>query len=90
MTTKNNLKSIIEKFFEESLVSSEYMTKLIKTITTFALEVQNIVNAVTIINDRLNQHEQLLLNLVNLQKEKKDVVDYSLKPTQKTKPSKPN
>jgi len=89
MNSKSGLRVIIEDFFEDSLASSSLTKKMLQSISLIANETKKIADALITINDRLNQHEQVILKLVNMQVEKKDKqADYTLKP--KEGPSKPN
>jgi hypothetical protein len=90
MSEKSAFKSMMEGFIEKSIVSSPHFRKLLDSMTILALESKKVAEAILVFNNRLNEHEQLILKLVELQRAKpKDSLDIDLLKT-KEKPSKPN
>jgi hypothetical protein len=85
MSAKDGLKLMIDKFIEDALHSSNYMKLLTKNLTLIATETKKLAEFVLLVNDRLNQHEQLLLKLTSQQKEPVSYLDKTDK-----KSSKPN
>jgi hypothetical protein len=90
MSEKSAFKSMMEGFIEKSIASSPHFRKLVDSMTILALESKKVAEAILVLNNRLNEHEQLILKLVELQRAKpKDSLDIDLLKT-KEKPSKPN
>ena len=89
MNTKSAFKTLIEKAFDDSLKSSQYLSKVIDNIIITANEAKKLANLVLKMNDRINQHERMILTLLDIVNEKdKDKVGYSL--GSKNEPTKPN
>lgn len=81
---------MMEGFIEKSIASSPHFRKLVDSMTILALESKKVAEAILVLNNRINEHEQLILKLVELQRAKpKDSLDIDLLKT-KEKPSKPN
>lgn len=81
---------MMEGFIEKSIASSPHFRKLVDSMTILALESKKVAEAILVLNNRLNDHEQLILKLVELQRNKpKDSLDIDLLKN-KEKPSKPN
>lgn len=89
MSSKSGLKMMAEKVFEEALKSSGYFKKLVHNMSVIAGETKNVVEMILHVNDRLNYHEQIILKLIDAQKEKQDMLDFATK-NNKEEPSKPN
>jgi hypothetical protein len=90
MSEKSAFKSMMEGFIEKSIASSPHFRKLVDSMTILALESKKVAEAILVLNNRLNDHEQLILKLVELQRNKpKDSLDIDLLKN-KEKPSKPN
>jgi|688.fasta_scaffold737060_3 hypothetical protein len=90
MNPKSYFKFTIEKLLEDSLISSEYMKKIFNNITIIAVETKKMAETVMKMNDRLNQHEEIILQLanqINQTKEKNDSLSYV---KSNREPSKPN
>ena len=91
MTSKNSFKTLLEKVFDESLESSKFMNKIINNVTLMATETKKIAELLMRMNDRINQHEKIILMLLDAQNEKdkkEKIVDYVMKPKEGS--SKPN
>jgi nucleoside-triphosphatase THEP1 len=94
--TSSSLKSFVSKMFEESLRASEFMSKIIDNVGEMAVEIKKVADLLLKTNERLNQHERVILTLLNLhnererkEKEKEKNVDYTnVKSAEK--PPKPN
>lgn len=92
--TSSSLKSFVGKMFEESLQASEFMSKIIDNVGKMAVETKKMADLLLKVNERLNQHERVILTLLDLhnereRKEKEKNVDYtSVKSAEK--PPKPN
>lgn len=90
MSEKSAFKSMMEGFIEKSIASSPHFRKLVDSMTILALESKKVAETILVLNNRLNDHEQLILKLVELQRNKpKDSLDIDLLKN-KEKPSKPN
>lgn len=90
----SGVKSFIEKLFDDSLIASKHLKKIIENITCIATETKKITETLLRLNERVNQHEKTLLVLMSIveqqyKNQNKDVVDYTIKP-QKKEPKKPN
>jgi|APGre2960657404_1045060.scaffolds.fasta_scaffold323677_2 hypothetical protein len=68
--TSNSFKSFLGKVFEDSLSSSEFMKKIIDNVTTVAAETKKIADLMLKMNERLNQHERVILTLLDLHNER--------------------
>lgn len=89
MTTKNTLKTVVENFIEQSIVSSSYIKKIIANITIMALESKKITETILLLNKRLDDHETIILKLLESNKaSQKDSLVEIL--NSKEKNSKPN
>jgi len=90
MSEKSAFKSMMEGFIEKSIASSPHFRKLVDSMTILALESKKIAEAILVLNNRINEHEQLILKLIESQSNKpKDSLNIDLLKT-KEKPSKPN
>ena len=76
MTQKSTFKSFLEKAFDESLESSTFMQKVVDSITIVANETKKVAELMLRINDRLNQHEKIILMLLDVQNEKQKKEQY--------------
>jgi len=90
MSIQNSLKSIVEKLFEESLASSKYVKKILDNMILIASETKKVAETMVKMNERLNQHEEAILKIIELQR--KNQVDPVEQIFSKNKegPSKPN
>lgn len=91
MSAPGPFRSIVEKLFEESLASSKYVKKILDNMVLIALETKKIAEVMTEMNERLNQHEDAILKIIELQQQKNqsDVVEQVFIKN-KEEPSKPN
>jgi hypothetical protein len=91
MNSKNTLKSMIENFIERSMETSQYIKKLAASVTIIAVESKKLAEVIFTLNQRVNDHEELLLKLIEMQrhttKDQIDSIDIALN---KEKFSKPN
>lgn len=91
MSEKNGFKGWAESFIEKTIESSQHLKKIVDNITLIANETQKVAQAILALNNRINEHEQLILRLVELQKIKpKDPLEIDILPQKNKKPSKPN
>ncbi len=92
MSSSGSFKSLMEKVFDESLQTSTFVKKIIDNVSITTLETKKIADILFKLNERLNQHEKIILTLLDLhtsEKEKEKNVNYvDIKP--KEKPQKPN
>ena len=95
--SKSSLKTLIEGFIEDAIISSSFIDKVITNITLIALESKKIAEAILTLNDRLTVHEDLILKLAQTQyNNAKDVKDKEVASlttviiAPKQKPPKPN
>ena len=89
MNSKSVFRVMFDKFLEESLEDSSFAKKIISSTTLVALEMKKIAELALALNERINQHELILLKVLEFQKEKKDSgLDFSIK--SKSGSSKPN
>lgn len=94
MTSNGGFKSFLGKVFEDSLSSSKFMKKIIDSVATIAAETKKIADLMLKMNERLNQHERVILTLLDLhnereRKEKEKNADYA-NVKSKEKQEKPN
>ena len=90
MISKTGLKAVVNSVIEESIQSSNHIKKLADCITAVATEARKLVELMTLINDRLNDHEAVILQLADLQKQKKDSLEFDVIKNIKSNQSKPN
>ena len=90
MISKTGLKAVVNSVIEESIQSSNHIKKLTDCITVVATEARKLVELMTLINDRLNDHEAVILQLADLQKQKKDSLEFDVIKNIKSNQSKPN
>lgn len=90
MTTKDGVKSIVNRIVEESIESSSYIKKLTDCITMAANEIKKIADLAVLLNQRLNDHEKVILHLVELQKQKADKTEVDFSKIIKKDTTKPN
>jgi len=91
MSEKNGFKGVIESFIEKSIESSSYLNKVIDNISIIANETKKVAEAILILNNRINEHEHLILTILELQKIKqKDSFEIDILKSKDKKPSKPN
>jgi hypothetical protein len=88
MTSKSGFKAMAEKFIEDSLEVSPLLKKIAHSITLVATESKRLAELMLVINNRLNTHEEIILRLVEAQKEKKEQMDYKIQT--RREPTKPN
>ena len=80
----------MESFIERSIESSPHFRKLLDSMTILAVETKKIAETIFILNNKIKEHEQLILKLAELyQAKSKDSPNIDLLAT-KEKPSKPN
>jgi len=88
----HSLKSIVNKILEDSLRTSTFISSLVNNFSKMAEETKKIADLLLKINERLNQHEDVILTLVKLHDErvkKERNIDY-VEIESKQKPNKPN
>lgn len=92
MSSKNSLKTMAENFIEKSIESSPHINKLISGVTIMALETKKIAEAILTLSNRLDDHETIILKLMESQQRaaSKDSLDSFDVTKQKEKSSKPN
>jgi len=84
---KSGLKQVVEEFLENSISSSSTIGLLFDGLKAVAIEMKKLSDLTVEISNRLDRHEKVILTLLDSQKEKSLVFDYSK--TNKD-PSKPN
>jgi|GEM_PF-3530389 len=92
MSAKSPIKNIVDSFIEQSIESSSQVKKLITSVTLIAMESKKIAEAILVLSKRLDEHEELILKIVELQRGNsvKDPVDSIEFIKSKEKSSKPN
>lgn len=85
----SKLTKIIDDFAESIISSSQTTGHIIKNIQTIAKETKGLIDLVVKMNERLNQHEQILLNLIEDQDKKEKISGFEFTSTQKSN-QKPN
>lgn len=91
MNVPGPFKAIAEKLFEESLASSKYMKKILDNVILVATETKKIADALLKMNQRLDQHEDAILKIIELQQQKNQTdVTEQVFIKNKEGPSKPN
>lgn len=91
-SSKSSFRSVVDKLIEESISSSDYMKKVFNNVATLAVEAKKITDMVLKMNDRLNQHEEIILRLLNQTYQQKPLKkeDFFSYPEKKKDPEKPN
>lgn len=90
MISKKILKEVANKFVDASIEKSDYAKKISECMNIMALETKKIVDLVIKMNDRLNIHEKVILQLVEIQSQKKENLEFDLPKKEKDNSSKPN
>lgn len=91
-SSKSSFRSVVDKLIEESISSSDYMKKVFNNVATLAVEAKKITDMVLKMNDKLNQHEEIILRLLNqtYQQKPQKKEDFFSYPEKKKDPEKPN
>lgn len=90
MSAPGLFKTIAKNMFEESLASSKYIKKILDNMILVANETKKIADALIKMNERLNQHEEAILKIIELQQKNQiDDVEHLFSKS-KQEPSKPN
>ena len=88
---KSGLKGLVDEYIEGALASSGVINVILKGMTIFATESKRIADYITALNDRLDQHEKIILALVEAQKDKNKGVEAAVVNFANSKaPQKPN
>jgi len=89
-----DIKSLVNEVVENAVVSSKTIGALIKNVQTIATEMTKIIQFVGKINDRLNKHEEAILQIceshVTKQNIEKENVSYFEIPKNNKSSQKPN
>jgi hypothetical protein len=80
---------IIDEFAENIIASSQTTGSIIKNLQVIAKETKNLMDVVIKINERLNQHEQILMNIIEVQEEKEQIGNFEFRVPNKST-QKPN
>jgi len=91
---KQQFKSIVNEIIENAVLTSSTISSLVKNMETLSLELSKILSVLVKINDRLNKHEEAIIQICE-NKIAKKVDDNQgnsfFEPLKVTKPSrKPN
>lgn len=88
MSVKSGFKTIIEKFLEDSIESSSFLKKISNNVSLLSEDLKKLSEVLITLNYRLDAHEQIIIKLLESQKEKK----VELPPLKKDNndPQKPN
>ena len=88
---KSGLKGLVDEYIEGALASSDVINVILKGMTIVATESKKIADYITALNDRLDQHEKIILALVEAQKDKNKGVEAAAMNFNSSKaPQKPN
>lgn len=91
---KLEFKSLVNKLVENTVLSSTTISTLVENMQTLSLELSKVLSILVKINDRLNKHEQAILQICENQIAKKaddNQGGSSFEPPRFNKPSqKPN
>lgn len=86
----SSLKKMLKNFIEQSIETSTYVNKLMSNVTLIATESKKIADIIFLLNKRIDDHEILILKLLEHQHSaSKNSVDVNILKT-KEKSSKPN
>lgn len=82
---------MVENFIEQSIETSQYIKKLTASVTLVAIESKKLAEVILTLNQRVNDHEELILKLIEMQRRPtKDRIDSIEVSPNKEKSSKPN
>lgn len=85
----SKLIKIIDEFAESIISSSPTTGHIVKNLQLIAKETKNLMDLVLKMNERLNQHEQILLSIIEEKEEKEKIPGFEFTKTHK-QTQKPN